>query len=74
VNSDEDHEVFNIFEYSKAAHPPGRGTHVAFNAPTRKAVRQFWEAGVRNGGTDEVCFTPFMFLNYLPSFESLILD
>lgn len=49
---DGDHEVFNIFEYSKAASAFGRGSHLAFNAPTRRAVREFWEAGCRNGGKD----------------------
>ena len=48
-----DVEVFNIFEYSKAARAPGRGSHLAFNAPTRKSVRDFWQAGCRNGGKDD---------------------
>ena len=50
---DEGHEVLNIFEYSEEAHPPGRGTHLAFNAPSRRAVREFWKAGCENGGMDE---------------------
>ena len=50
---DRDHEVIKLFEYSKAAHPPGPGSCVTFNAPTRKAVREFWMAGCRNGGRDE---------------------
>jgi predicted lactoylglutathione lyase len=47
---DEDHELFNIFERGEAAHAPGAGTHLAFNAPSRQCVRDFWEAGVSNGG------------------------
>jgi len=50
---DRDNEILKIFEYSKAARPPGPGSHVTFNAPTRKAVREFWMAGCRNGGRDE---------------------
>jgi catechol 2,3-dioxygenase-like lactoylglutathione lyase family enzyme len=49
---DADHEVVNVFERGEEAHPPGLGTHLAFNAPTRKAVREFWEAGIQNGGRD----------------------
>jgi catechol 2,3-dioxygenase-like lactoylglutathione lyase family enzyme len=46
-------EVVNIFERGKEAHPPGLGTHLAFNAPSRLAVREFWEAGIRNGGRSD---------------------
>ena len=46
-------EVLKIFEYSKMARAPGRGSHVAFNAPSRRAVREFWEEGVKNGGESE---------------------
>jgi catechol 2,3-dioxygenase-like lactoylglutathione lyase family enzyme len=46
-------EILNIFERGTAAHPPGPGTHLAFNAPSRKAVREFWEAGVINGGRSD---------------------
>lgn len=50
---DVDHEVFNIFEHGDDAHPPGPGTHLAFNAPNRKAVVEFWNAGIRNGGVGD---------------------
>jgi len=50
---DADHEVINIFERGEEAHAPGLGTHFAFNAPNREAVREFWEAGIRNGGRSE---------------------
>lgn len=32
------------------AHPPGRGSHLAFAAPSRAAVRAFHAAAVANGG------------------------
>lgn len=32
---------------------PGNGVHVAFQAPTRKAVDAFWAAAMKAGGTDE---------------------
>ncbi|KAH8652612.1 Glyoxalase/Bleomycin resistance protein/Dihydroxybiphenyl dioxygenase [Tricladium varicosporioides] len=44
------HEIINLFERSTEARPPGPGTHFAFNAPSREAVRTFWRAGVANGG------------------------
>ncbi len=47
---DEEHEIVNIFEYGDEAHAPGRGFHVAFNAPTRAAVEEFHAAAVRSGG------------------------
>ncbi|CZR58525.1 uncharacterized protein PAC_08417 [Phialocephala subalpina] len=47
---DADHEVVNIFEHGSEARPPGSGTHLAFNAPSREAVKEFWNAGVENGG------------------------
>ena len=50
---DVDSEVFTIFERGEAARAPGAGTHIAFNAPSRRAVREFWEAGVKNGGTSD---------------------
>ncbi len=36
-----------------AAASAGNGMHVAFLAPTRAAVRAFYEAALANGGTDE---------------------
>jgi catechol 2,3-dioxygenase-like lactoylglutathione lyase family enzyme len=50
---DVDHEVFNIFERGDDAHSPGPGTHLAFNAPNRKAVVEFWNAGTENGGISD---------------------
>lgn len=47
---DASHEMINIFERSTEARAPGPGTHFAFNAPSREAVRTFWRAGVANGG------------------------
>lgn len=50
---DADHEVLNIFERGDDARAPGPGTHFAFNAPSREAVKEFWEAGVRFGGKSD---------------------
>jgi catechol 2,3-dioxygenase-like lactoylglutathione lyase family enzyme len=50
---DSDHEIVNIYERGEAARSPGPGTHLAFNAPSRQAVRDFWEAAVRNGGRSD---------------------
>lgn len=50
---DVDHEMINIFERGEAARSPGLGTHLAFNAPSRKVVREFWHAGTKNGGSNE---------------------
>lgn len=47
---DEEHEVVNIFERGGDAHAPGQGTHLAFNAPSRKGVDEFFEAGICHGG------------------------
>ncbi|CZR31581.1 uncharacterized protein FPRO_02157 [Fusarium proliferatum ET1] len=46
---DPDHELVNLFEYKDTA-VPGLGFHVAFNAPTRQAVRDFHRAAVGCGG------------------------
>jgi hypothetical protein len=43
-------EVVNIFERGDEAHAPGAGTHIAFNAPSRKAVNAWYKAGIENGG------------------------
>jgi catechol 2,3-dioxygenase-like lactoylglutathione lyase family enzyme len=48
---DDEHEILNIFEYPDDAHAPGSGFHVAFNAPSRTAAIEFYEAAVQNGGT-----------------------
>ena len=50
---DADSEILNMFERGEAAQPPGPGTHFAFNAPSRKAVTEFWNAGIRNGGRSD---------------------
>ncbi|KAF8880342.1 Glyoxalase/Bleomycin resistance protein/Dihydroxybiphenyl dioxygenase [Gymnopilus junonius] len=42
-------EPFNLFETTNAA-PHGKGTHLAFNAPSRKAVDEFYAAALENGG------------------------
>lgn len=47
---DKDHEVVNVFERGEAAHAPGLGTHLAFNAPSRQGVDEFFEAGICHGG------------------------
>lgn len=43
-------EVINIFEKGEEARAPGAGTHIAFNAPSRKAVDGWYKAGIANGG------------------------
>ncbi|KAH8903039.1 Glyoxalase/Bleomycin resistance protein/Dihydroxybiphenyl dioxygenase [Coniochaeta sp. PMI_546] len=48
---DETQELLNIFEYGDEAHAPGRGCHVAFNAPTRQAVDDFHQHALAFGGT-----------------------
>jgi catechol 2,3-dioxygenase-like lactoylglutathione lyase family enzyme len=47
---DETRELLNIFEYGGEAHAPGRGCHVAFNAPSRGAVDEFYDEAIRFGG------------------------
>ena len=44
-------EIITIFERSAAA-APGPGVHWCFNAPSRRCVREWWEAGVTSGGRD----------------------
>lgn len=46
-------EVLNLFEKKEGVQPSGPGVHFAFNAPNRSAVREFWEAAMQNGGSDE---------------------
>lgn len=43
-------ELLNVFDYGDAAQAPGPGHHVAFEAPTRGAVREFHMAGLDQGG------------------------
>jgi catechol 2,3-dioxygenase-like lactoylglutathione lyase family enzyme len=43
-------EVVNIFEKGEEARAPGAGTHIAFNAPNKKAVDEWYKAGIENGG------------------------
>ena len=47
---DQSYEVVNIFQYGDEAAPPGRGSHLAFNAPSRRAVEDFHAAGLQTGG------------------------
>lgn len=47
----EEHELVNIFEYGTRASPPGPGFHIAFDALSRQAVRDFYEAALRSGGS-----------------------
>lgn len=46
-------EPFTLFETQKHISPSGDGVHFAFNSPNRKGVRDFWEAAMQNGGSDE---------------------
>ncbi|MBL6951498.1 MAG: VOC family protein [Alphaproteobacteria bacterium] len=39
--------------FDEAAASPGNGSHVAFLAPSRTAVRAFHAAALANGGSDE---------------------
>ncbi len=39
--------------FDKGAATPGNGSHVAFLAPNRAAVRAFYAAALANGGSDE---------------------
>lgn len=50
---DTDHEAINIFERGTEAHAPGQGTRFAFNMPSCIAVREFWDAGIHNGGRSD---------------------
>ncbi|MCJ1359737.1 MAG: hypothetical protein MMC33_009739 [Icmadophila ericetorum] len=45
-------EIINIFERGAAAALPGPGVHWCFNAPSRRCVREWWQAGVGSGGRD----------------------
>ncbi|PKS08399.1 hypothetical protein jhhlp_005343 [Lomentospora prolificans] len=47
---DPQHEVVNIFQYGDEASAPGKGSHIAFNAPSRRAVEEFHAEAVANGG------------------------
>lgn len=56
---DPDHEILNLFEYpdfdssaDNSTSKPGRGFHVAFNAPSREAVQEFHAKAIENGGKD----------------------
>ncbi len=44
---------FAIKLYPKEARAPGLGFHLAFEAPSRAAVDQFYEAAVEHGGTGD---------------------
>ncbi|KAK3984994.1 Glyoxalase/Bleomycin resistance protein/Dihydroxybiphenyl dioxygenase [Cladorrhinum sp. PSN332] len=52
---DPEHELLNLFEYpdvEQSAAIPGPGFHVAFNAPSREAVKEFHAKALENGGKD----------------------
>lgn len=63
---DEDHELINLFEYGDGASVPGPGCHIAFNAPTRQAVRDFHAAAVQHGGSSNG--EPGLRLHYGPRY------
>jgi len=67
---DEDHEMINIFEYGDASCSPGKGTHIAFNAPTRPAVIDFHAAALKAGGESngEPGLRPHYGTNYFAAF------
>lgn len=44
---------FAIVHGGEAAKPPGRGSHIAFQAPSRDAVDRFHAAALAMGGVDE---------------------
>lgn len=46
-------ESLNLFERPGSSTATGEGFHLAFNAPDRKSVREFWEVAMANGGQDE---------------------
>lgn len=52
LSSIPDEEPLNLFERANVE-PSGPGVHLAFDAPSRQAVRDFWEAAMANGGSDE---------------------
>ncbi|KAJ1323575.1 hypothetical protein MN608_10819 [Microdochium nivale] len=43
-------ELLNVFDYGAIAQAPGPGHHIAFEAPTREAVLDFYTAGMGHGG------------------------
>ena len=45
-------DKFAIKQRTSGALAPGPGFHLAFTAPSRVAVGQFYEAALRNGGND----------------------
>ena len=46
--------VFSVeTPFDRSAASPGNGGHVAFRAGSRKHVQAFYEAGLKNGGTDD---------------------
>jgi catechol 2,3-dioxygenase-like lactoylglutathione lyase family enzyme len=48
----EEHELLNLFEVGNDASPPGPGFHLAFNAPSREAVINFYAKALEIGGKD----------------------
>jgi catechol 2,3-dioxygenase-like lactoylglutathione lyase family enzyme len=59
-------ELLNIFEYGDEARPPGRGCHIAFNAPSRHAVDEFHRDALACGGTCDG--EPGLRLEYSPHY------
>lgn len=50
---DANQEAFTIFERQKDGRAPGAGTHLAFNAPNRACVNDFFKAAISNGGKSD---------------------
>lgn len=46
--------------------PPGKGFHLAFDAPSRDAVNDFYSAAIQNGGFD--AGEPGLRTNYSPTY------
>lgn len=46
----DERQPIDIFQVDNPI-PAGLGTHLAFNAPSREAVDEFYEAALQNGGT-----------------------
>ncbi|KAK3361729.1 Glyoxalase/Bleomycin resistance protein/Dihydroxybiphenyl dioxygenase [Lasiosphaeria ovina] len=49
---EEGRELLNVFEFGDDAAPPGPGFHLAFNAPTRESVVEFYALALGFGGSD----------------------
>jgi hypothetical protein len=70
---DLDDELINLFQYKDSVTAPGPGCHITFNAPTRQAVRDFYEVAVRCGGKSNV--EPGLRIHYGPTyFAAFVID